>query len=95
MPLKLALTAVTDARTHRAHLVTDDASAAGRPSGRYKALCGAIVLAASLTTPDRGQCDTCTHRAAPPPAAAGRGRHRRVSTRWSRLWPGGRWARTS
>jgi hypothetical protein len=77
----LRVTAVTDARTHRAHLVTDEASTAGRRSGRYKALCGAIVLAASLTTPDRGRCDVCTHRAAPPPARTGRGRHRRARTR--------------
>ena len=95
MPLKLALTAVTDARTHRAHLVTDDASAAGRRSGRYKALCGAIVLAASLTIPDRGRCDACTQRAAPPPASTGRGRHRRTSIRWSRLWPAAGWGRAS
>ncbi|MDQ3153273.1 MAG: hypothetical protein M3R63_16680, partial [Actinomycetota bacterium] len=62
------VTDVTDARTHRSHLVTDDASTAGRRSGRYEALCGAIVLAASLTTPDRDRCDVCTHRANPPPA---------------------------
>ena len=85
-----AVTAVTDARTHRAHLVTDDASTVGRASGRYQALCGVTVLAASLTTPDRGRCDTCTHLATPPPADTGRGRHRRASTRWPRIWRVGR-----
>jgi len=65
----------------RAHLVTDDASTAGRRSGRYKALCGAVVLAASLTTPDRGRCAVCALRAAPPPTRTGRGRHRRARVR--------------
>lgn len=42
------------------HLVTDDAMAAGR----YLAVCGNPVLAASLTTPERGSCRSCRHRRA-------------------------------
>ena len=43
--------AMTDATTGTAHLVTDESVAAGRRAGgRYVAVCGAQVLAASLTT---------------------------------------------
>jgi hypothetical protein len=42
------------------HLVTDTAMAAGR----YAALCGCEVIAASLTAPDRHHCRTCRDRAA-------------------------------
>jgi hypothetical protein len=42
-----------------AHLVTEEAMAAGRPAGRYRAACGSEVLAASLTTPERGYCRSC------------------------------------
>jgi hypothetical protein len=52
---------MTDARTGVAHLVTDDAAAAGRRAGRYRAMCGADVLAASLTTPESGYCRSCAH----------------------------------
>lgn len=41
------------------HLVTDEAMVAGRPTGLYAALCGRQVIAASLTTPERGHCRTC------------------------------------
>jgi len=51
---------VTDARTGGAHLVTDEAAVAGRRVGRYVAACGAEVLAASLTTPERHYCVRCT-----------------------------------
>jgi len=37
--------------------VTDDPVAAGRAdAGRYVAVCGAVVLAASLTTPEASYC---------------------------------------
>jgi hypothetical protein len=39
--------------------VTDEAIAAGRRAGSYVARCGAVVLAASLTMPERGQCRFC------------------------------------
>jgi hypothetical protein len=52
--------AMTDARTYRAHLVTDAAAAAGRADmGCYVAVCGMVVLAASLTTPDTSFCSAC------------------------------------
>jgi hypothetical protein len=51
---------MTDATTGTAHLVTDESVAAGRRAGgRYVAVCGAQVLAASLTMPERDQCQSC------------------------------------
>ena len=41
------------------HLVTEEAMAVGRLSGRYRAGCGSEVLAASLTMPDCGRCRSC------------------------------------
>jgi len=41
------------------HLITEDAMAAGRSSGRYAAVCGGAVLAASLTTRECGYCRSC------------------------------------
>lgn len=41
------------------HLVTEEAMAAGRLAGCYRAVCGSAVLAASLTTPERGSCRSC------------------------------------
>lgn len=57
--------ALTDALSHIAHRVTDDAAAAGRRSGggRYVAVCGIEVLPASLTTPERAHCSSCTRGA--------------------------------
>lgn len=53
---------MTDARTRRAHLVTDDAVAAGRSdAGRYVAVCGTVVLAARLTTPEARYCASCAY----------------------------------
>lgn len=43
------------------HLVTEEAMAAGRPTGCYVATCGTAVPAASLTTPEHGRCRSC-HR---------------------------------
>ncbi|MGH3908913.1 MAG: hypothetical protein ACRDTE_32730, partial [Pseudonocardiaceae bacterium] len=53
---------VTDAHTGDAHLVTDDAVRADRHTGSYAALCGDIVLAASLTAPEEGHCRRCARR---------------------------------
>jgi len=51
---------MTDARTYRAHLVTDPAVAAGRAdAGRHVAVCGTVVLPASLTTPETSHYASC------------------------------------
>jgi hypothetical protein len=51
---------MVDARTLEAHLLTDEALAAGRRGeGRYTALCGVNVLPASLTAAERGYCTSC------------------------------------
>lgn len=50
---------ITDARTQVQHAVTDESVAQHRHAGRYRAVCGAQVLAASLTAPARGQCQSC------------------------------------
>ncbi|HEU0090112.1 MAG TPA: hypothetical protein VFQ77_21075 [Pseudonocardiaceae bacterium] len=55
---------MTDARIGRAHLITEDAAGAGRRAGCYRAVCGELVLAASLITPERGPCRACAHRRA-------------------------------
>lgn len=55
---------VTDARDGTAPLVADDAVAAGRRAGgRYVAVCGVEILAASLATPERTHCRSCTRTA--------------------------------
>ena len=53
------LYAVTDAPTLGAHLVAEDAILAGRRAGRYRAVCGSVVLAASLTAEEHGHCKKC------------------------------------
>jgi hypothetical protein len=54
------LVALTDVHTGAAHLVTDEAMAAGRRAGgRYAAVCGVDVLPASLTAPERRICHDC------------------------------------
>lgn len=65
--------AITDARTGAARLVTDAAAARGRLRGRYEAICGARVLAASLTAPATGMCRCCVDRVArgQPPVTGG------------------------
>lgn len=55
---------MTDAHTRDVHLITDEAFAAGRRVGHYQAACGTEVLAASLTTAERGHCEDCAHRQA-------------------------------
>ena len=54
------VTVMTDGRTRYAYYITDAAVAAGRlGAGRYEAVCGAVVLPASLTTPDIAGCLLC------------------------------------
>ncbi|MFN2496487.1 MAG: hypothetical protein ABR608_11360 [Pseudonocardiaceae bacterium] len=53
---------VTDAHTLEAHLVAEDALIAGRRSGCYRAACGAVVLAASLTVEERDYCRPCARQ---------------------------------
>jgi hypothetical protein len=50
---------IIDAQTHIEHLMTDESARTHRHSGRYPALCGVQVLAASLAAPDRGRCPRC------------------------------------
>lgn len=50
---------ITDALTHVEHLVSDESAMAHRHLGRYLALCGIEVLAASLTDPGRRRCSEC------------------------------------
>jgi len=50
---------VTDSRTGQAHRVTEDAAVMGQRPGCYRAVCGELVLAASLTIPERGSCRGC------------------------------------
>lgn len=57
-----ALRAITDAGG-MTHLVTDAAMAAGRPHGRYIAVCDCPVLPASLTAPESDFCRFCRRRA--------------------------------
>jgi hypothetical protein len=54
---------IVDARTSMEHLITDESAVAYRHAGRYLALCGAQVLAASLTAPQRSRCPACTRGA--------------------------------
>lgn len=50
---------MTDAHTCVEHVVSDESAVEHRHCGRYLALCGAQVLAASLTAPARGRCRAC------------------------------------
>lgn len=50
---------VLDARTRVEHLMSDESAMAHRHSGRYVALCGVEVLAASLTAPEHSRCGPC------------------------------------
>ncbi len=50
---------LVDARTRVAHQVSPEELWAGRARGVYEALCGAQLLAASLTDPGRGRCPGC------------------------------------
>lgn len=50
---------MTDARHGARHYLTDDAASAGRGTGRYIAVCGAEILAASISAPDGRACPWC------------------------------------
>lgn len=50
---------VVDSLTRITHRVSSDALLAGCLAGTYHALCGARLLAASLTDPGRGRCTEC------------------------------------
>ena len=50
---------MVDAVTLTEHLIDLDAITAARSRGRYAALCGAEVLAASMTTEERDFCRNC------------------------------------
>ncbi|MDQ3764947.1 MAG: hypothetical protein M3460_26580 [Actinomycetota bacterium] len=57
---------LVDSRTEVAHRVTDEAFTTGRRAGgRYRAVCGVLVLPASLTAPGRGHCPACERGSAP------------------------------
>lgn len=56
------LYSVTDAATLGAHWVAESAFIAGRRHGIYQTVCGAEVLTASLTAPERVYCKPCTRR---------------------------------
>ena len=58
MSAPVVLHTVTDTKG-TAHLVTDDAMVAGRPAGRYAAVCGTKVVPASLTVLESSYCRTC------------------------------------
>lgn len=51
--------AIVDAQSGVEHLITDASAMEHRHSGRYLALCGARVLAASLTDPGGRRCPVC------------------------------------
>lgn len=53
---------MVDARTLTEHLIDFDTFTAVRHQGRYVALCGTEVLAASMTTEERGHCRECFRR---------------------------------
>lgn len=50
---------VTDAHSLSEHLVTPDAFDTDRGAGRYAAVCGAMVLTASMVTEERDYCRAC------------------------------------
>ncbi len=51
---------LVDALTRVAHRVTSHELIAGRLAGHYQALCGARLVAASLTDPGLRSCPECT-----------------------------------
>lgn len=53
--------AMTDANTRCAHFVTEEDANTGCPIGHYVAICGRVVIAASLTTPEVSYCDFCLY----------------------------------
>lgn len=59
----LHVIAITETRTWVAHLVTDEAAAAGRRVGRYLGVRGAVVLPGNLTEDTNRYCRSCQCRA--------------------------------
>ncbi len=55
---------VTDAQTQVEHFLSEESVAEHRHAGRYLALCGVHVLAASLTASPRAHCGPCVRAAA-------------------------------
>jgi hypothetical protein len=55
----VAVTPMADGPTQVVHLIADAEVVAGRARGRYVAACGAVVVAAALTTPDGESCRFC------------------------------------
>lgn len=53
---------MVDSSTLTEHLIDLDIITAARQHGRYIALCGAEVLAASMSTEERGYCQDCLRR---------------------------------
>ncbi|MGQ0777767.1 MAG: hypothetical protein ACT4NY_25725 [Pseudonocardiales bacterium] len=53
---------MVDARTLTEHLIDLNTLAAARSHGRYTALCGAEVLAASMITEESRFCQVCIRR---------------------------------
>ena len=52
---------VADGRTTVAHLVKIETVQRHRRAGRYPALCGRLVIPASLTTEPKRECEHCHH----------------------------------
>lgn len=51
---------MVDCRTGQGHWLTPEAAAAGYPAdGQYIAICGRVILPASMTTPPKGRCEPC------------------------------------
>jgi hypothetical protein len=50
---------IVDAQTSMEHLIIDESVVAHRHAGRYLAVCGVQVLAASLTAPQQSRCPVC------------------------------------
>ncbi|MGH3848647.1 MAG: hypothetical protein ACRDRT_02900 [Pseudonocardiaceae bacterium] len=57
--IRTHVVAMTDTRTVVTHLVTDEAVAAGRRTGRYVGVCGVAVLPGSLTEGTDRYCRSC------------------------------------
>jgi len=53
---------MVDAQTLTEHLIDLDIIVADRSRGRYTALCGAEVLAASMATQEERFCEECIRR---------------------------------
>ena len=80
---------VVDTRTGMQHRVPIEAAALHRHSGRYPALCGIDVPAASLTTPATADCQDCVTRVQQAAAALDRESRRPLLQRLRSLLPVG------